>query len=234
MKIFVGALISAVALVGQAPSVAGAEDVDMTMMDNTTDPCLSFAFTSCEQCAAVGCLWCAPHGACSSVWDESCPEEDWLITCEDEGKDNFFSDPLYDAQEWVYDMLNIRPVWEQGLTGEGIMIQVTDQGVNPNLTEFSAPGKFDVNASCPYYFPLIPSLTHGIQVASIATGSADNDECAAGIAPHATLSACLFQDLTDPKFGIDGSEAFRKAQGKPNLDPVTCFTSQHSSHLTHQ
>jgi hypothetical protein len=33
---------------------------------------------------------------------------------------NFFSDPLYSTNEWVFDMINVRPVWEKGYFGASV------------------------------------------------------------------------------------------------------------------
>lgn len=34
--------------------------------------------------------------------------------------ENFFSDPLYTTNEWVFDMINVRPVWEKGYFGASV------------------------------------------------------------------------------------------------------------------
>lgn len=44
-------------------------------------------------------------------------------------EDNFFDDPLYDGQRWVYDMINIVSVWERGYFGNGVRVRVNDDGV---------------------------------------------------------------------------------------------------------
>jgi hypothetical protein len=63
--------------------------------------------------------------------------------------ENFFSDPMYDTNEWVFDMINIRPVWEKGYFGASVRIRVNDNGfqidhsevkksiVNVNATKFN-------------------------------------------------------------------------------------------------
>ena len=42
--------------------------------------------------------------------------------------DNFFSDPLYTSNEWVFDMINVEPVWERGIFGNGVRVRINDQG----------------------------------------------------------------------------------------------------------
>jgi hypothetical protein len=43
--------------------------------------------------------------------------------------ENFFSDPLYSTNEWVFDMINVRPVWEKGYFGTSVAIRVNDDGL---------------------------------------------------------------------------------------------------------
>ena len=47
-------------------------------------------------------------------------------------EDNFFSDPLYDGQKWVYEMINIVPVWEKGYSGKNVRVRINDDGVDKN------------------------------------------------------------------------------------------------------
>jgi subtilisin family serine protease len=49
--------------------------------------------------------------------------------------ENFFNDPLYTSNEWVYNMINIRPVWESGYTGNGVRIRINDDGFDYNHAE---------------------------------------------------------------------------------------------------
>jgi hypothetical protein len=42
--------------------------------------------------------------------------------------ENFFSDPLYATNEWVFDMINVRPAWEKGYFGASVAIRVNDGG----------------------------------------------------------------------------------------------------------
>jgi len=145
--------------------------------------------------------------------------DDWLTgdsaACAASTTDNLFNDPNYSAQKWVYDLMNVEPVWRQGITGKGVMVRVNDpDGVDPTIKELW--GRFDESASCPTYLPPeIPpgentTVEHGTVVATIALGWADNGVCAAGIAHGATLSACLgpLAALDDDvaRFLLDGLE----------------------------
>lgn len=54
---------------------------------------------------------------------------------------NFFQDPLYDAQKWVYDMIRVVPVWKAGIFGAGVKVRVNDLGIDASNVEFQ--GRFD-------------------------------------------------------------------------------------------
>jgi Subtilase family len=188
------------------------------------DPCLEFK-ADCQACTANGCVWC-PHDAyCSSqplgqnFWanfakTSACAQEsDWTDTCQPDAEaqsNNVFTDPLYSAQKWVYDLLNLEPAWRLGYTGKGVNVRVNDpHGVDATIPEL-APN-FDQASSCEAYMPpSIPAmiLSHGTEVASIAVGRANNDNCAVGVAPEATLSACfgprLLIDDEVARFFVDG------------------------------
>jgi hypothetical protein len=97
---------------------------------------------------------------------------------------------------WVYEMVNIIPVWEQGLYGAGIRVRVNDDGVAANHTEFE--GRFNQSASCDNWAPT--DSFHGTSVASIIASAGDNGECGVGISPQVELSACNIFD--------GGNEAF--------------------------
>lgn len=181
----------------------------LSLAPSRADTCDDLDFSSAFKCINTkGCAWCPANAACREsdllvlVQMSGCPNvEDWQVS------HNFFSDPLYDAQKWVYDAINVLPVWEQGLTGEGITVQVVDSGLNKDHPEFA--GKVDLEASCDEFAPRRRRngklSTHGSAVASIAVGNANNGECAAGIAPDSKLAVCLNQDAV---------AAFEKGIGK--------------------
>ncbi|CAB9503760.1 Furin-like protease 1, isoform 1 [Seminavis robusta] len=176
------------------------------------DPCAAFN-ADCAGCTANGCYWCPGDGACSSAildasfWDKYVKESEcnaqsqWISgQCPENPPQAVYNDPLYSAQSWVYELMNVEDVWRQGITGKGVMIRVNDpHGVDATVPEL-APN-FNQTASCPDYMPpIIPNITldHGTVVASIALGAGNNSECAVGVAPGASLSACLGPlDLVD-------------------------------------
>lgn len=161
------------------------------------DPCAEWKF-DCEACTANGCHYCATDTVCSSqalLEDFWAPFDgqiktgcstasDWTTTACGVNTDNVYSDPLYSANEWLFDQLNVRPVWEQGFTGKGVMVRVNDpDGVDGAHAEFS--GRFDAGASCDGYEPVVGldgSLrSHGTAVASLAVAGGNNGECAVGV-----------------------------------------------------
>ena len=97
----------------------------------------------------------------------------------------FCSDPLYTGNQWIYDLINILPVWQSNITGQGIRVRVNDDGVDITHPEFE--GRYDASASCDN---VSPTTYHGTAVASIVLAGKNNDECSVGIAPDAILSAC--------------------------------------------
>lgn len=111
-------------------------------------------------------------------------------TCESV-EDAPYSDPLYKAQQWVFDSMKVQAVWEQGFTGRGVTIRVNDpEGVDATHPELAQ--NFNKEASCDNYLPPDPSVNlHGTAVASVAVGGGSNGECSVGVAPDATLTACL-------------------------------------------
>lgn len=91
----------------------------------------------------------------------------------------------------MYDQINVLPVWEEGILGTGVRVRVNDDGILVSHPEFA--GKFDSDASCDVYLPdsfTLEENSHGTAVASILAANANNGECAVGIAPGVTLSAC--------------------------------------------
>jgi subtilisin family serine protease len=100
---------------------------------------------------------------------------------------NVSSDPLYNAQEWVYDMINVVPVWQSGIFGTGVHVRVNDEGVDFDHSEFL--GRVDVENSCDEFLPQTTANQHGTSVSSIMAAAGDNDECAVGISPGVIISS---------------------------------------------
>ena len=165
------------------------------------------------------CFWCPGDGLCRSqalgpsFWETlpqtstsdiprgstftSCPQElDWkssTASCQSFSLDqnDIFTDPLYGAMTWSYDLIDLPKVWRQGITGAGVHVRINDDGMDTSHAEFME--RMDVTQNCPSFTSdPSPSGLHGTAVASILVAQANNDVCAVGIAPGVTLSACTF------------------------------------------
>jgi len=127
--------------------------------------------------------WIVDSASCSS----SIVEEEEIATT--------FSDPLMDAMDWSYQLINVYPVWQQGITGKGVHVRLNDIGLDVDHAEFSGNTKFNYDMSCDNFVsdndPEGDSR-HGTGVASLLAANGNNDECAVGIAPGVTLSGCNF------------------------------------------
>jgi len=108
------------------------------------DPCPAYSFTSCEKCTEQsGCFWCPLDAQCTSYigsLPESCPLEDHigiLTSCADfhDNSTNVFDDPLYDSTGWVFELINIEPVWRQGITGAGIHVSQAKSGRSSDIPD---------------------------------------------------------------------------------------------------
>jgi len=116
--------------------------------------------------------------------------------------DGFFNDVEYENQRWVFEMINIGPVWSKGIFGKGIRVRVNDAGIDENNIEFQ--NRYDKDSSCtkkPSTSTLTSTISdnnnrlfdrdqHGTSVASIIGASANNGECAMGVAPETIISWC--------------------------------------------
>lgn len=208
------------------------------------DPCRQYRL-DCASCLDNGCYWCPGDASCSGspLYPQLLgltAEDDGGVAClvpadyqseqcaaaaatDDDG--DFFSDPLFAAQEWVFNLINVQPAWEDGYTGSGVRIRINDNGIESDHVEFD--GRFDLAASCEHYETPNDGRSddfHGTSVAAIAAGGGDNDVCSVGVAPGATLSSCNIIDYPDQSlaekvdsfdisqnsYGIDGCSIYRK------------------------
>eukprot|EP01063_Lacrimia_lanifica_P021950 TRINITY_DN2965_c0_g1_i1.p1 TRINITY_DN2965_c0_g1~~TRINITY_DN2965_c0_g1_i1.p1 ORF type:complete len:764 (+),score=83.55 TRINITY_DN2965_c0_g1_i1:52-2343(+) len=167
---------------------------------------------SCADCAALDGYWCARESLCmetvvadtvfkaegiaahcEGAWTKTCPTLDG------------FKHPakLFEAQNWVYDLANVKPAWAAGLSGRGVVVQVNDDGVASDHPDFA--GRFRKDLSCSAYEPADSVLdTHGTTCAAIAVGAADG-ACSAGIAPRAELSSCTVLSSKNITVGSDAT-----------------------------
>ena len=105
------------------------------------------------------------------------------------------SDPLYQAQQWVYDMVGVLPVWERNVFGAGVRVRINDNGVDTEVSELN--GRVDLNASCVSATPNGLEASQGTWVASVLGASGNIGDCAVGIAPNVTFSSCNIITATD-------------------------------------
>ena len=96
------------------------------------------------------------------------PVDFTTTNCTAEG--NFFADPLYSAQRWIFEQIRIVPVWERGYFGTGVNVRINDDPLESGHPEFV--GRVDVENSCPNSTEV--GFPHGMAVASILGASANN------------------------------------------------------------
>ena len=110
---------------------------------------------------------------CSSadVWTTDCPTRP-------------FNDPAYDAQAWVYELINVVPAWSEGYTGAGVQIVFNDDGLDTEHAEFAA--KFNAAGSCNDPTPVnVTTETHGTICAGLAVAwNVVFAPCVLGAAPE--------------------------------------------------
>lgn len=200
----------------------------------------------CEGCnSQPGCAYCAkggglcyPEEIVADVFELNhketlCEAEDWArTTCEPVYDDNIFTDPLYDGMKWAYNLVNVEPVWEMGLTGAGVHVRVNDDGVDSMHPEFA--GRYDLEMSCEVYESASPADNHGTACASLIAAAGGNDQCAVGMAPNATISACN----TLGEGGVNATLEEILVHKVENVDissnslgPTPCFVALRRRHL---
>ena len=109
------------------------EGVDGVVTDEvgTFEPtpllCESFHY-DCYNCISKGCYWCTYDSLCfstpefisekSAKYDALYPNKEYSCKTEEDftqetctAPDNFFSDPMYGGQNWIFEMIKVKPVW---------------------------------------------------------------------------------------------------------------------------
>ena len=106
-------------------------------------------------CAAGA--WCAPYAISSTTLGALgypgdallCPTaSSWASSCSGVATGPIGNDPMYGAQSWVYDLINVQSVWSMGYTGQGVQIAINDDGIDLTLPDFGGASKFDAAGSC--------------------------------------------------------------------------------------
>ncbi|XP_074599820.1 proprotein convertase subtilisin/kexin type 4-like isoform X3 [Brevipalpus obovatus] len=121
-----------------------------------------------------------------------------------------FDDPKW-QQMWYLNRgqgldMNVQKVWEMNITGRGVVVTILDDGLegdHPDLIENYDPrASYDVNNQdddpSPRY-DIIDSNRHGTRCAGEVAASANNSNCAVGVAYHAKVGGVrmLDGDVTD-------------------------------------
>jgi kexin len=135
---------------------------------------------------------------------------------------------------WVFEQINVESVWAQGISGNGIQINIVDDGPDYNHPDFAS--KFDAAGSCKGTTIGTEKLDHGTTAAAIALAAA-NDHCSRGIAFNATLSMCPRKGATEDEqllFAPQRNDISSNSWGidpccEPGVDPNCEFPSNPSN-----
>jgi type VII secretion-associated serine protease mycosin len=113
------------------------------------------------------------------------------------------TDEIRDSQQWVLNMLNVYPAWQQ-TEGAGVTIAVLDSGVNPDVSDLAGKvttGPDLTGLSTPSSNP--DWGVHGTWMASIIAGHGHDDgqDGIIGVAPQANiLSIRVIPEKDDPNY----------------------------------
>ena len=142
--------------------------------------------------------------------------------------DPSIEDSLY-ACQWHLDQpsgedINVKPVWEEGITGEGINIAVVDTGMDwthEDLVDNVDPSlNHDYTGEGDIYHPF---SHHGTNVAGLIAAR-DNDQGVRGVAPRATIYGYNLLDAPTPA-GSDEISDFDIAHAASNNAGVTAISN---------
>lgn len=210
---------------------------------------------TCASCTAANGVWCSSAALCMPAMPTAselagvfsgdallCPTAaSWSSACAGVATSPTGNDPMYEAQSWVYNLIKVQPVWQQGYTGRGITVAINDDGIDLTLPDFGplsdGTSKFDVAGSCFGYDACVGGGTaygpngdaqcasgvergsaygsHGTATAAIAVGNS-NGFCSQGIAPDAKLAGCPFIASSTVMQTMTGTSASSQANGYAN------------------
>lgn len=107
------------------------------------DPCHAYRFEGCATCTAAGCLWCGQDATCVTdgstlLGTMSCNASDFVSTCDGTSttSSDVFADPFYDADVWIYNLINIQDVWKSGISKSTRKLCVSSRGQATKCTLF--------------------------------------------------------------------------------------------------
>jgi len=119
-----------------------------------------------------------------------------------------FTDPLWDAQWYLDDKradqdldVHVLPVWNQGITGKGVVVTILDDGIEHNHTDlirnYDPQASWDVNGEDGDPFPRYDPTNenkHGTRCAGEVAAQANNTICGVGVAYNAKIGGVRMLD----------------------------------------
>lgn len=108
------------------------------------------------------------------------------------------NDPLFKKQWHLLNTfypgndVNVLPVWDMNITGEGVTVAIVDDGLDFNNIDlknnFNPKGSYDFNDKDPLPKPRLADDYHGTRCAGEIAAAKDNDYCGLGVAYNAKVS----------------------------------------------
>ena len=180
----------------------------------------------CEACVAAGGEFCSKDALCAAAGEgpsletlqtfvktATCDAADYSTNC----PADLLPDPAYDAITWYLEAINVGLVWASGITGAGVTVLISDDGVDASHPDLA---KLSVADSCDNYLNAAPTDSHGTHCAALAVGSS-NDHCGVGVAYGASLASCRTLGESDID---DNPTAFAKGDVNSNSWGIdSCF-----------
>jgi len=119
-----------------------------------------------------------------------------------------FADPLWDEQWYLDDKrnlmdldVNVIPVWNNGVSGKGVVVTILDDGIEHNHTDlvqnYDAAASWDINDNDPDPFPRYDPTNenkHGTRCAGEVAAQANNSKCGVGVAYNARIGGVRMLD----------------------------------------
>ncbi|KAK1798533.1 hypothetical protein P4O66_006827 [Electrophorus voltai] len=115
------------------------------------------------------------------------------------------ADPKFAEQWYLYNSkhrdLNVKEAWKQGVTGQGVVVSILDDGIEKNHPDlehnYDPDASYDVNDGDPDPQPRYTQLNdnrHGTRCAGEVAAVANNDICGVGVAYNAKIGGVRMLD----------------------------------------